>query len=509
MDNLANSAVDEIKKAMSSEGVQINNAGIDTTSGAYGLDMVGAASVLRVNTPFIDELLPVLDAGGTGLAAQYWSINAKNGRMAGSFGSTGDGQRGGVMSMNAVLGGATYKTAAVDGRITDEARLIEQGIVDGLAMNTQAALVELKRIHNVQCLYGRTTTASDAYAPGGIGSTGSVTASVSATGGAIAAGTYSVIAVALGGMAYYRTRGYAPGSYTFAANAGSELLDSTRTNGDQTTSLVKGGTAIKSAAASTGAITGSTNKINASITPVVGALGYAWFVGVAGSEVYQGTTGVAHVSLSALQSGTQAAAGNFTADNSADALDHDGLITRMQMPDSGSRIVTLTNGSGLTPTTGGSIAEFEALFNAVYQDFDGYSYEYILTNGKGKRAIINALTDDSVKASRMTYMVQVQPGQSFESAADATPVRNVLTGTSLPVYVDPYLPDGVILFGTKSIPSQFGGSISAPVAFRTRQNYKAEVWPRRSRVWENTVSINGSVITPWRAGFGALLNVEV
>lgn len=507
MDNKIDSAVDEIKKALSSDGVAINNAGIDTTSGGYGLDMVGAAAVLKINTPFIDELLPTLDAGGTGLAAQYWSVNAKTGRMGGVFGSTGDGLRGGVMSLDAVLGGATYKTIAVDGVVTDEARLIEEGVMDGLSLNVQAALIEAKRIHNAQCLFGRTTSASDIYAPGGIGSTGAVTVSVASSGGSIAAGTYSVKAVALAGMGYYKTRRWLPNSTSFPASAGSEILDRTITNGDGSTVTQKGGAAIISAAASTGAISGSANVINASVAPVAGALGYAWFVGVAGSEVYQGTTGVAHVSLLSLQSGTQAAAGNFVSDNSADALDHDGLLTRMAMSDAGSRIITLTNGSGLTPTTDGGIAEMNAIFAGFYQDFDGYSPEYILTNGKGKLAISKALTDNSVKASKVVYMRQV--GQEFSAGNDATPVYNAIAGTSLPVYVDPYLPDGVILFGTKSIPSQYAANLSAPVAFRTRQNWKAEVWARRTRRWENTVSLNGALITPWRAGFGALLNVEV
>ena len=499
-------AVDEIKKAMGADGVAVNNAGIDTTSGGYGLDMTGAASLLRLKTTFIDELLPTQDADGTGLSAQYWTINGTTGRMGGSFGSTGEGERGGVMSLDAVLAGATYKTIAVDGRITDEARLIEAGIMDGLALNTQAALIEAKRIHNRLCLFGRTTSASDIYSPGGLGSTGAVNVTVGSAG-SITAGTYSVIAVALSGEGYYKTRAYSPNStFSTAVVAGSQLLDFVRTNGDGTQVTVKGGTAIKSAAASTGAISGSSNSIAASVSPVAGALGYAWFAGVAGSEVYQGTTGVAHVTLTRLQSGTQAAAGQFTSDNSADPLDHDGLLTRLDVAGSGAQIIRLANGTSLTPTTDGSIDQFQQIFENFYTNYDGYTPEYILVNGKGKLAINKALTDNSVKASKVVYMRQV--GQTFDPVVDNTPVTNAIASVSLPVLVDPYLPDGVVLFGTKSIPSQYASKLANPVAFRTRQSYKAEIWPRRTRVWENTVSLNGALITPWRGGFGALLNVE-
>lgn len=493
------SSLDEIKKALQSDVIE--NAGITTASGGYGLDMAGAAILERCNTPFIDDIVPS-QAGGTGLAVSYWSINGSTGKMTGSFGATGEGQRGGVMGYKGTLGGATYKTIAVDGVETDESLLVTEGNFDPHALAIQASLKETKRFLEKTALFGRTTTASDAYAPGGIGSASAPTI-VAGSAGSITAGTYSFKVVPLNGYAFYNTRSYSVNG-NWGTGAGAELLNSTRTNGDSTTAAVASGTGIISSATSTGAVAGSSNSFTVSVSPVSGALGYAWFAGAAGSEVYQGTTGIATAVFTSLSTGTQAAGSNFASDNSADALVFDGLITRMQAPGSGARILTMPNGSSFTPTTDGSLAEFNTLFAGWAQDLDGYSPEYILVSPKGKFAISKALTDNSVKASKILYMRGVNT--DLDMQMDFVSVRNSLTGTSLPVIVDPYLPDGVILIGTKSIGSSYAGSISNPIFLRTRQNYKAEVWPRRTRQWENTVSWNGALATPWLPGFGAILN---
>ncbi|MFX9714967.1 hypothetical protein ABTO95_18815, partial [Acinetobacter baumannii] len=57
----------------------------------------------------------------------------------------------------------------------------------------------------------------------------------------------------------------------------------TRTNADGTTETFGGGNGQQSANA-TVSVTGPTGSATATVTPVRGAVGYAWYTGAAGSE---------------------------------------------------------------------------------------------------------------------------------------------------------------------------------------------------------------------------------
>jgi hypothetical protein len=113
------------------------------------------------------------------------------------------------------------------------------------------------------------------------------TVTTGATGGSIPAGTYSVRVAALNQLGY---------------NSASAILD------QQLNNLTAPSTGISAAAAtvSTGAVTGTTNQILASVSPVDGALAYAWYVGVAASEVLQIITTSPSLTLLTLSTGGSA-----------------------------------------------------------------------------------------------------------------------------------------------------------------------------------------------------------
>jgi hypothetical protein len=134
------------------------------------------------------------------------------------------------------------------------------------------------------------------------------------TGGTLAAQTWSVICAAL------TLDGLMNGSI-----AGGVQGQITRTNADLSVDTFGGGVAKKSANA-TVVTTGATGSITASVTPVAGAMGYAWFWGAAGSEVLGAITTINSVVITANASGTQTAASLGVNDNSTNALAFDGLI---------------------------------------------------------------------------------------------------------------------------------------------------------------------------------------
>lgn len=493
-------SVEEIRTALAAVmPATVQNGDITTASGGYGIDLLGAATLLRLSTPWTDRL--PRDRSDTGLSAQWWEIQTGSGRANNTTGTAAEGLRGGQLGWSGALKSAKYKSLAIDAAVTDEQRKATGGILDPLAFNMNAALVECKRSHHMQNLFGRGETL--------LGTAAAPTLSAVNSGGAVPAQTNSVIVVALNGGAERRLRAYPiNGSWTAAASSGSELMDSTRTNGDGSTTTVVGGTSIKSAAA-TQATTGGASTLTASWVPTPGAVGYALFVGVAGSEVFQGIVQACTVTMTLLKTGTWAAAARFTADNSKDALEYDGLITQLQASDSPAYLSALANATALTSAADFTIDQLESAFAYFFATFDGYSPEYALVSGATKRKIAKALLSNTT-ASRATYMIAAgEPGNGgMDAGQGVLRILNPYTNDMIEVLVDPYMPDGKIVLGTYKIPTQFGAGVTNAVMFRAQQEFYGETWPRNSRKWSNGVSLIGALCVPWRAGHAVIDNIQ-
>lgn len=503
--------VDELVKILTS--VDVKNADVTSAnSGANGIDLKPLTHVVRLVTPFSDKV--PRQEGQPGVAALYNTIKGNIGGAADGY--VEEGKRGGQMTFAGVQSGSYYKSIYGEIAVTDEARYSSQ--IDLLASATVRAMIETKRNQEKRFLFGRATKASDIYATGRLtttadGASGASTPTptlVSATGGTIADGTYSVIAVALSGDAYSATKGYpvsAAGS--FAATAGSELLPTAaRPNGDGTTTALKGGAAIKSTAASSGALsTTNANKITATVAAVAGAVGYAWFVGASGSEVYQGTTSTNQAVFTKLQTGTQVAAANFTADNSAEPLAYDGILTRIEATGSGAQLTTLAAGATLTADGMGGVTQFSDLFSNWAVALDGYSPDYVMVSPKGQATINSVILGGSTPT---TYLQASLSGESNLTAGKKVgTLYNPIMGVTVPVIVNPYLPNGMALFGCDSIPTVVPSPNSTPLSFRYRRDYWTNLWARTSRREVPSVVVDGALTFEWLDGFGLVKNFAV
>lgn len=508
---MSETAVEELIKILGD--IDVKNADVTSAnSGANGIDLKPLTNVVRLVTPLSDKIARV--PGEAGVAALF---NTIKGNISGSAdGYVEEGKRGGQMTFAGVQSGAYYKSIYGEIAVTDEARYSAQ--IDLPASATVRAMIETRRIQERRFLFGRATQASDIYASGRLTTTadGAAVAAtptptlVNATGGTIADGTYSVIAVALSGDAAYATKGYlVSAAGTFGASAGSELLPvASRANGDGTTTALKGGAAIKSAAASTGALsTTNANKITATVAPVAGAAGYAWFVGASGSEVYQGTTFTAQAVFTKLQTGTQAAAGNFTADNSAEPLAYDGLLTRLEKSTSGALVTTVTSGATITADGMGGITQASDLFSNWAVALDGYSPDYVMVSPK-TQGKINAVILGG--ANPTTYLQASLSGEGdIRAGKRVTALYNPIMGVTVPIIVNPYLPDGMMLFGCDSIPTVVPSPNSVPLSFRYRRDYWTNLWARTSRREVPSVTIDGALTFEWLDGFGIVKNFTV
>lgn len=504
--------IEEIAKILGS--IDIKNADIaSSNSGANGIDLKPLTHVVTLKDTLSQKI--GREQGQGGPAALYNTIKGAAGGSTDGY--VEEGKRGGQATFAGVQSGSYYKSVYTEIAVTDEARYAAEPQIDLLGGATVRAMIEARRIQERRFLFGRSTIAADAFAAGRLTTTADG-ASVSATPtpvlvsdnqGGIADGTYSVIAVALSGDAAWATRGYPVSpTATYPSTAGAELLPTaSRANGDGTTTALKGGAAIKSSAVSTGALsTTNANRITATVAPVAGAVAYAWFLGTSGSEVYQGTTFTGKAVFTKLQTGTQAAASNFTADNSAEPLAYDGLLTRLEKANA-SFITTVANGSTLSQDGQGGITQFSDLFSNWAVALDGYSPEWVMVSPKSQGKINATILGGTAPT---TYLQASLSGEGELTAGKRVGgLFNPIMGVGIPVIVNPYMPDGMALFGTDTIPTVVPSPNSKPMSFRYRRDYWTNLWARTSRREVPSVVIDGALTFEWLDGFGLVKNFAV
>ena len=500
--------IDSQIKDFLSGGNAVQNGDVTTAAGAPGIDLLGALSVVTLSTPWTDSLYRA-DKDVTGLSAQWYEIMAATGRFSGgTSGGAEEGKRGGQISWASVIQAANYKKLATDYAVTDEQYYAQKGIMDPRSFGVNGALIELKRMHNKCNLFGRTTNVNGVGA-GGIGAVGTVTATPSTVSGGIAAATYNAVVVPLNGDAAYNTRTYEPNSSfngVSGALAGAELLDSVRTNGGGTTTNVVGGSGIASGA--TSVTLSATGKITLTWTSIKGAVGYAIFLGTAGNEVYQGTVFVANVVLTTLKSGNyyQPLGSNFTTDRSADPFVYDGILSQITASGSPTGYLQMGNTDTLTSSEDFTLDVLVEPLSTLFRQFDGYGPQRATMGPRTARAVNLALLRNATPTANTSRAVYMVNDGDIEKALKR-PIMNPYSEQRIAQLVDPYFPEGKILLEPTSVPSQIAQKVQFPVAFRPVWDYWGEIWPRTQPKVENGVSLRGTLITPWRAGFYLIDNV--
>jgi hypothetical protein len=261
----------------------------------------------------------------------------------------------------------------------------------------------------------------------------------------------------------------------------------TRTNADLSTDSFGGGVAGKSASAPT-TTTGATSSITASVTPVSGALGYAWFWGAAGSETLGAITTINSVVITGNATGTQLASSLGTNDNSTNALAFDGLIYQARVPGSGSYVSAMASGSAgigtpLTSDSAGGIVKIDVALKSMWDNYR-LSPDTMWVNSQEALNISRKILSGSQTAAQRFV---------FESSQDLVGggimVRTYLNrfsmqgGSAIDIKVHPNMPAGTILMTTKMLPYPLAG-VGNVVQIRTRQDYYQIEWPLRTRKYE-------------------------
>ncbi len=441
------------------------------TSGLTYYDLeTGAKFVYPILTPLRNDIPRVSGKGG--IQANWRAVTGVN--TTGLRIGVSGGNRGGVQAVTTQDYSAAYKGIGIETSIDFEAQYAGMGFDDVKAIGAKVGLEACMLGEELLILGGNTsvplgTTPTPSLAPSTSG--GSLTA---------AASPYSVICVALS------LDGVVNGSVTGGVQGAI-----TRSNADGSSDTFGGGAAGKSANATTSIASGTSGSIAATVAPVTGALGYAWFWGAAGSEVLGAITTINSLVITANAVGTQTAASLGSSDNSTNALVFDGLLYQAFKSGSNAYVKYLATGtagtgSTLTGDSAGGVVEIDA---ALKDRWDNY------------RLSPDTLWVSSQVAENLSAKILaggVNAAQRFVFDADqgalggGVMVRTYLNKFSmagpkvLDIRIHPNMPAGTILMTAKTLPYPLS-NVGNVMQVRTRQDYYQIEWPPRARRYETGV----------------------
>lgn len=442
---------------------------VTTATGLNYYDLQAPAKNLYpIYTPIRNRLPRVSKAGGAGTATNWKQITALLGSGYDSMGFVPEGQRSGVMSYSAVDKAASYRTIGEEDNLTFEAENASAGFEDENARVTIRLLQKMMRKEEIALLAGNANLA--------LGTPSTPTTSASGTDGSISAATYNVIAVALT-LEGYKNSSVANGVAT----------STTITGADGATFTLNGGSSNKSAAASQAV--GATQSLYASVPVVNGAVAYAWYVGLAGSEKLQTITTINSVKFTSLTT-TQQAATAITADNSRNAsLAFDGLLSAVYQ-NSGSAYVkalaTGTAGTGtvLTSTGRGSVQEIDDMLQSMSENYLTSPTRLFMSQQDLKNVTNKVLNGASAPLLRYNSN---EGDKGYELTAGGT-IANYFNpfavggGSKIPVEMHPDLPRGTIFAHCDQLPSHYQSNETPNVAeVVVRKDYYRMDWPLRTR----------------------------
>lgn len=482
--------LDLVKVAQTNSADDLLKSFVQPASATVGLQAYNLEAPSKKLYPVLTPLRNLLPrvSGGFSIQANWKAVTDIN--VGNVRAGVGEGLRGGIITHAQSEYLAAFRGFGLENNVTFEANYAAKNYEDvkALAVTTllQAVMIQEERL----ILGGNTSVA--------LGTTPTPTTATATTGGTIAAATYNVVCVALTLQAYLDMVGVNNGGIgvTFSNLTATVPGQITRTNAGGGTSTFGGGSARPSSAASQ-ATTGSTSTISASVTPVSGAFGYAWFVGTSGNERLQAVTSINSVLLTSLTNSTNqllsAIPGGIVTDFSTSTLDFDGLLTQAVKSGSNAPIITQATGtagtgSGLTADNAGGILEFEQMFATFYSRYRLSPTKIYVAPQEliniAKKVIQGSGAPLLQLISKAEEVTTVQAGMKIGSYV------NKVTGDLVPVIVHPNMPAGTVFFFTETLPYPLADT---PYVARMlmRQDYYQLEWPLVTRRYDYGVYADG------------------
>lgn len=407
-------------------------------------------------------------AGGGDTATRWKAITAIN--TGNTHPGISEGNRGAVISTTVDPKTAAYIGLGLEDSVTFEADYAAMGFDDVKARAVEGALRSLM-IQEEKMIFGGNASVA-------LGTTPTPSLSASGSGATLpgAPTTYSVICVALTHDGYLRS-----------SLTGGVVQQLAKSNADGSSDTINGGAAQKSAAATQAVTLGQT--LFCTVTPVRGAVGYAWFVGAAGSEKLEAITTINSAAFSAPLAGTgQAASALASADYSKDATyNMDGLLYfAFDSANNGyfKALATGTAGTGSTLTSDGAggIVEINDMLQNRYDNYR-ISPDTLWVSSQDIRNINKKVIGGGGTPLFRFNLDGNQSNPSIVAGAVIGSYLNPITNQLIKVRVHPNAIAGTILATAASIPYPLSG-VGNVFQVKTRREYYQLEWPLKTRKYE-------------------------
>ena len=453
-----------------------------TSSGLVAYDLQPKALQLYpVITPLRNSIPRLVNGTGTGT---HW--NAITGINAGNMSiGISEGNRGGIPTTSFAAYNAAYKSFGMEDNVTFEADYASQGYDDVKALAVEN-LLRAVMISEESLIIGGNASVN-------LGVTPTPTLVASGTGTTLTASAYTIQAVAL------THRGYAASSVL-----GGVPGTITRTNADGSTDTYGGGSGQISTAATITPTAG--NNITATVAPVPGAVGYAWFWGTGGTAVLGAVTSISQVVISAAATGSQLAT-TLNADNSTNALAFDGLISQITKAGSGAYYNALVPGSTLTADGAGGVVEINTALESFWDNYR-LSPQIMLVNSQELKNITKKVIGGG--GAPLFRFNENGGGNSVTAGGVVKSYFNPFSmsgGSEITIMLHPNVPAGTIIFMTKQIPYPLS-NVQNVLQMKLRRDYYQIEWPLRTRRYEYGVYFDGTLQNYFPPAFGMITNIS-
>ncbi len=472
-------------------------AGLSQPTGAANLGMQNynleapAKSLFPVITPLRNRIARRAARGGVQANWKaFTGINTANLDVGVS-----DGNRGGVMTTTSADYFAAFRQIGLEDYVTWAAQLSAEDFLDLRSRSQTNLLWALMIAEEKLDLGGNTALALTGITQPTVADVG--------TGGTLAFNTtFSVIVAPL------TLQGYSSASV-----AGGVRGVVTRTNADASSDTYGGGTGTPSTnrTVTTANDAVSTHKLTASVTPLSGAFGYAWFWGAAGAEKLGAITTLNSVVITAAAAGTQTAASLLAADNSTNSLVYDGILTQIAKPGSGAYVAAMATGTaGVgTPLTADNVGGVVEIDTALQYFWDQWrlSPTTIWVSSQEQTNITHKVLSGSTTGTQR-FLINVEQG-AVKGGDLVTSYLNKfgMDGSKeLPIRLHPNLPPGTLFFDTEQLPYPLA-NVDSVLVKRLRQDYFATEWAQRSRKYEYGTYFDGVLQCYAPFAFGMITNI--
>ncbi|MEN6476132.1 MAG: hypothetical protein ABFD81_19110 [Syntrophaceae bacterium] len=449
------------------------------TEGLIGYDLEAPAKhLVPVITPLRNKI--PRDVSGFGTQANWQvidQINPTNVRVGVS-----EGRRGGAISYHTARYMAAFVEYGLENWVTFKADLASKNFMD-LKSEAQLQLLWSLMIQEEFLDLGGVSTT-------GLGTTPTPVLTDVGSGGSLTNGqTYKVGCVALTLAGYQQIAGTNMGRTGQTEDLAVSLAQTiTRANMDDTTETIYGGVAQPSAIASQAAGAAS-DSISASVTPVDGAVAYAWYFGQTDSDhmyLYSVTPESIEVFTAVPASTRQKYSALAAADYSADELVYDGILT--QVANSSIAYKDSLNAK-LTTDNAGGITELITMFQYMYDRFR-LSIDELYVNSQQLKDM-NTLIIKNGGAPLIRYNMDVSGhGGGIDVGVSVATVLNPYTNKKVQVVVHPNMPPGTMLGWSNSVPYPLN-DVGQIIKKKLRRDYYSIEWPLRTRRYEYGIYADG------------------